>query len=56
MVSVERADEILDVIRRVTRWASVDPIDPGTRRVVTDGARVLYDPVKMLDVLLRACR
>jgi hypothetical protein len=36
-------------------WASVTPIDPGTRRVVTDGARILYDPTRILATLLRAC-
>jgi hypothetical protein len=25
-------------------WASVDPVDEGTKRVVGDGLRVLYDP------------
>jgi hypothetical protein len=26
-------------------WASTDPVDAGTRRVVTDdGMRILYDP------------
>jgi hypothetical protein len=25
-------------------WASAKPIDPGTRGVVTDGARILHDP------------
>ena len=37
-------------------WASIDPVDPGTRRVVTDGARVLHDPTGILATLLRACR
>ena len=37
-------------------WASVMPVDPGTRRVVTDGARILHDPMRMLATLLRACR
>jgi predicted nucleotidyltransferase len=37
-------------------WASVDPVDSGTRRVVTDGARILLDPEGMLADLLRACR
>jgi uncharacterized protein len=37
-------------------WASVRPVDPGTRRVVTDGARILRDPTRMLSTLLRACR
>jgi nucleotidyltransferase-like protein len=37
-------------------WASVDPVDPGTRRVVTDGARILHDPRGILAALLRACQ
>jgi uncharacterized protein len=37
-------------------WARVNPIDPGTRRVVTDGARILHDPTRMLATLLRACQ
>ncbi|MFE6687606.1 nucleotidyltransferase domain-containing protein [Streptomyces sp. NPDC057743] len=37
-------------------WARTDPVDPGTRRVVTDGARPLHDPAGLLDALIRACR
>jgi predicted nucleotidyltransferase len=37
-------------------WASVNPIDPGTHRVVTDGARILHDPTRILATLLRACQ
>lgn len=37
-------------------WAETDPVDPGTHRVVTDGARVLHDPVGILTGLLAACR
>jgi predicted nucleotidyltransferase len=37
-------------------WASINPIDPGTHRVVTDGARVLHDPTGILATLLRACQ
>ena len=36
-------------------WARIDPVDEGTRRVVTDGARVLYDPAGTLAALIRAC-
>lgn len=39
-----------------TSWACTDPLDPGTRRVVRDGARVLLDPTGALARLLRACR
>jgi uncharacterized protein len=33
-------------------WANVDPIDLGTRRVVSDGCRVLHDPKGLL---IRLC-
>ncbi|AWT41553.1 MULTISPECIES: nucleotidyltransferase domain-containing protein [Streptomyces] len=36
-------------------WARTGPVDPGTRRVVTDGSRPLYDPSGLLAALLRAC-
>ena len=36
-------------------WAATDPVDEGTRRVVTDGALVLYDPKGILARLLDAC-
>ena len=29
-------------------WAATDPVDPGTRRVVTDGLRILHDPDRRL--------
>jgi hypothetical protein len=32
-------------------WANVNPIDPGTRQVISDGCRVLYDPDKILSQL-----
>jgi predicted nucleotidyltransferase len=37
-------------------WASIQRIDEGTRRVVTDGARVLYDPDGLIGRLLLAGR
>lgn len=37
-------------------WASINPIDPGRQRVVTDGARILHDPAGVLANLLRACQ
>jgi predicted nucleotidyltransferase len=37
-------------------WAAVNPVDPGTHRVVTDGARPLHDPTGALAALLHACR
>ncbi|MFI5793959.1 nucleotidyltransferase domain-containing protein [Streptomyces sp. NPDC051677] len=36
-------------------WARADPVDDGTRRVVTDGARPLYDPAGILRALIQAC-
>jgi hypothetical protein len=36
-------------------WASTDPLDPGTRRVVSDGMRVLHDPDGLLARLIGAC-
>jgi predicted nucleotidyltransferase len=37
-------------------WADINPVDPGTQRVVTDGARLLHDPTGALADLLNACR
>lgn len=37
-------------------WAATDPIDDGTRRVVTDGISILHDPHRHLARLIRACR
>ena len=36
-------------------WASTDPVDGGTRRVVTGGAAVIYDPEGLLARLVVAC-
>ena len=36
-------------------WASTDPVDEGTRRVVADGAAVIYDPEGLLARLVVAC-
>jgi hypothetical protein len=33
-------------------WASVDPVDPGTRRVAGDGLRVVHDPEGLLGRLV----
>ncbi|WP_069771480.1 nucleotidyltransferase domain-containing protein [Streptomyces sp. LUP30] len=38
-----------------TAWAKTGPVDAGTRRVVTDGARPLHDPAGILGELIRAC-
>ncbi len=37
-------------------WTNTNPVDPGTHRVVTDGARPLHDPAGALASLLNACR
>jgi uncharacterized protein len=37
-------------------WASTEPVDAGTRRVVVDGMRVLHDPDGVLARLAAACR
>ena len=34
-------------------WAAVDPIDSGTRRVVSDGCRILFDPTGLLNQLVQ---
>ena len=34
-------------------WAATRPCDPGTRCVVSGGCRVLYDPVGLLESLLK---
>jgi len=36
-------------------WAQIDPVDAGTRRVVTDGCRILHDPDGRLQQLILAC-
>jgi uncharacterized protein len=35
-------------------WAATDPVDPGTRRVVTDGLGILHDPDGRLAALAAA--
>jgi hypothetical protein len=35
-------------------WAAVDPVDPGTWRVIHDGCRILYDPEGLLARLVMA--
>lgn len=37
-------------------WAETDPVDPGTHRVVADGARSLHDPAGVLASLIQTCR
>lgn len=45
----------IDLVVAHPSWASADPVDGGTRRVVTDGMSVLYDPEGLLAKLLDAC-
>ncbi len=35
-------------------WATTDPLDPGTSRVISDGLRILYDPDRLLHDAERA--
>lgn len=35
-------------------WACIEPIDEGTRRVVSDGMKILYDPQGILENLQKA--
>ncbi len=37
-------------------WASVTPIDAGTRQVMSDGHRILYDPDGLLSTLVNTMR
>src|SRR5689334_14139924 len=36
------------------QWAAIDPVDAGTRRVVSDGAQIVSDPSGMLQSLINA--
>lgn len=36
-------------------WASIAPVDAGTRRVVGDGLEIIHDPDGLLAALLDAC-
>ena len=45
----------LEIGITATAWAATAPVDPGTRRVVTEGIRVLHDPEHLLAGLVRAC-
>ncbi|WBB67082.1 nucleotidyltransferase domain-containing protein [Micromonospora sp. WMMD812] len=37
-------------------WAAAEPVDPGTRRVVGDGHRIVHDPEGLLAALSAAVR
>jgi hypothetical protein len=47
---------VVDVGVVPVSWADTDPVDPGTRRVVRDGHRVVHDPGGILAALVDACR
>ncbi|MEU5726933.1 nucleotidyltransferase domain-containing protein [Micromonospora sp. NPDC047738] len=36
-------------------WADTDPVDSGTRRVITEGHRIVHDPAGVLAALSAAC-
>ncbi|MGZ0149725.1 GNAT family N-acetyltransferase [Kribbella sp. WER1] len=55
-VRLQRASGLeVEVGITATAWAAIDPVDPGTRRVLTDGVRVLHDPEQLLASLVRVC-
>jgi hypothetical protein len=55
-VRIARASGLeIEVGVTATAWANLDPVDPGTRRVVTDGMRILHDPAGILAALQPAC-
>ncbi|GAA1574032.1 GNAT family N-acetyltransferase [Kribbella karoonensis] len=55
-VRIQRASGLeVEVGITATAWAASDPVDPGTRRVVADGVRVLHDPEQLLAALVRVC-
>jgi hypothetical protein len=37
-------------------WANTDPVDAGTRRVINDGHRIVYDPDGVLAALSARCQ
>lgn len=45
----------LDIGIGTPAWASANPVDAGTWRVVTDGIRILHDPDRLLADLVAAC-
>lgn len=55
-IRIQRASGLeVEIGITATAWAATEPVDPGTRRVVTDGVRVLHDPEQLLAALVRAC-
>jgi hypothetical protein len=45
----------VELVAVLPSWAANDPVDEGTRRVVTEGVSVVYDPKGVLAGLLDAC-
>ncbi len=45
----------VDLVVAPPSWAATDALDEGTRRVVTDGVSVVYDPKGVLAGLLDVC-
>lgn len=55
-VRLQRASGLeVEVGVTATAWAATSPVDPGTRRVITDGVRVLHDPEGLFTTLVRSC-
>jgi uncharacterized protein len=44
----------LEISFGLPSWASVEPLDPGTREVIADGCRILHDPKSLLTRLCAA--
>jgi hypothetical protein len=55
-VWLEPAGEEIEFGFAAPSWAETHPIDPGTRRVIADGCRVLHDPQGLLRRLCNALR
>ena len=51
-----RPEAELELSFAKTNWASIDPIDAGTRRVVSDGFTILIDKDNTLGALLAASK
>jgi uncharacterized protein len=51
---LEQNDAEIELGFATPSWADVNPLDPGTRTVISDGCRILHDPFKMLDRLCAA--
>ena len=45
----------VDFLVALPDWAAVDPIDAGTRKVASEGMRILHDPDGLLAALAAGC-